>query len=174
MKSIRIVLLCILAAVGYGIVHDQITAHLCVEYFTIGHPPVFNTDHPALLGLGWGILATWWVGLLLGIPMAFAARFGDRPKRSIKSLLRPLGILVCVMAGFAVLAGVLGYLAASAHLVSLRAWIALKVPENRHVLFLTDLWIHLSSYGSGFVGGAILCRHVWRSRSEPGNDTDSS
>lgn len=172
MKYISIVLLCILVAVGYGIVHDQITAHLCVEYFTIGHPPVFNTDSPTLLGFGWGILATWWVGLLLGIPMAFAARFGDRPKRSLKSLLRPLGILTCVMAGFAVLAGVMGYFVASAHLVSLKGWTASKVPENSHVLFLTDLWIHLSSYGSGFVGGAILCRHVWRSRTQPGNDAD--
>ena len=59
LKSLFIVMLCIFAAIGYGIVHDKITAHLCVEYFTIGHPPDFGTDNPALLGLGWGILATW-------------------------------------------------------------------------------------------------------------------
>lgn len=36
MKAIAIVLLCIASAVVYGILHDQITARLCVEYFTIG------------------------------------------------------------------------------------------------------------------------------------------
>lgn len=65
MPFIRIVLLSILAAIGYGIIHDQVTARICVEYFTIGHPPIFHTDSPALLGVRWGILATWWVGLIL-------------------------------------------------------------------------------------------------------------
>ncbi|MFI5379272.1 MAG: hypothetical protein ACHRHE_08245 [Tepidisphaerales bacterium] len=44
MKVLATILLCILAAVCYGIVHDQVTARICVEYFTIGHPPVFLTD----------------------------------------------------------------------------------------------------------------------------------
>ena len=68
MESLKIVLLCILSAILYGILQDQVTARVCVEYFTIGHPPVFNTESPTLLALGWGVIATWWVGLLLGIP----------------------------------------------------------------------------------------------------------
>ena len=87
MQFVSIVLMCVLAAVGYGIVHDQVTARVCVEYFTIGHPPVFGTDDPTLLGIGWGIIATWWVGVLLGIPLAMVARLGSRPKRSVGSLL---------------------------------------------------------------------------------------
>jgi len=43
-----IVLLCIVAAVVYGVVHDQVTARVCVEYFTIGHPPVFDTADLAI------------------------------------------------------------------------------------------------------------------------------
>ena len=39
-EAIRIALFATLAAIVYGIVHDQVTAHLCVEYFTIAHPPV--------------------------------------------------------------------------------------------------------------------------------------
>jgi hypothetical protein len=69
-RFVSIILLCIVAAVIYGVVHDQITARICVEYFTIGHPPVFGTDDPTLLGLGWGVIATWWVGLILGFPLA--------------------------------------------------------------------------------------------------------
>src|SRR5438552_16041804 len=101
MESLKIILLCILAAVVFGILHDLVTAHVCVEYFTIGHPPVFDTDSPTLLAFGWGVIATWWVGVLLGIPLALAARAGSRPPRSVRSLARPVLILLAVMAAAA-------------------------------------------------------------------------
>jgi len=63
MEALKIAVTCIVAAVLYGIVHDQFTARICIEYFTIFHPPVFHTQSPTLLGIGWGILATWWVGV---------------------------------------------------------------------------------------------------------------
>ena len=105
MQSVRIILFCIAAAVSYGIVHDQVTARVCVEYFTIGHPPVFAPKDPTLLGIGWGILATWWVGLLLGLPLAVAARAGRRPKRSAASLVQPVLCLFGVTAACALIAG---------------------------------------------------------------------
>jgi hypothetical protein len=58
METVKIVLLCIGSAVLFGIVHDQVTARLCVEYFTIGHPKVFGTESPTLLAFGWGVIAT--------------------------------------------------------------------------------------------------------------------
>jgi hypothetical protein len=33
------------------------------------------------------------------------------------------------------------------------------VPADRHVAFLTDLWIHLASYLAGGLGGLAPC--VW-------------
>ena len=164
LKSIAIILLCIAAAVCYGIVHDQITARICVEYFTIGHPPVFGTTDPTLLGLGWGILASWWVGLLLGVPLAFGARFGNTPKRSVSSLLRPIGILIGIMALCAAIAGTVGFFAATFRLVYLLEPLATHVPASRQIAFLTDLWIHSASYGVGFIGGIVVCWQVWRSR----------
>lgn len=74
MESLKIILLCILSAVLYGILHDQVTARVCVEYFTVAHPPIFHTTSPTLLAIGWGILATWWVGLILGVPAAVVSR----------------------------------------------------------------------------------------------------
>lgn len=59
MQSIVIVHMCVLAAVCYGIAHDQVTARVRVKYFTLGHPPVFGSDNPTLFGIGWGIIATW-------------------------------------------------------------------------------------------------------------------
>src|SRR5262249_39988177 len=97
-QSLAIVLMCVAAAVCYGIAHDQVTARVCVEYFTVGHPPAFGTQDPTLLGIGWGIIATWWVGLLLGVPLAIVARAGSRPKQSVLSLFRPLTWLLAVMA----------------------------------------------------------------------------
>ena len=39
METIKIILMEVAAAIVYGILHDQITARVCVEYFTIGHGP---------------------------------------------------------------------------------------------------------------------------------------
>ncbi|MBN1395803.1 MAG: hypothetical protein JW959_12345, partial [Pirellulales bacterium] len=72
MEPLKILLLCVDAAIVYGVLHDQVTARVCVEYFTVGHPPVFATDSPTLLAFGRGFIATWWVGLILGV-LAIAA-----------------------------------------------------------------------------------------------------
>src|SRR5205085_4521353 len=112
MPALAILLLSVLAAITYGVLHDQVTARLCVEYFTIGHPPVFDTTDPTLLGLGWGVIATWWVGLILGVPLAIAARAGRRPKRSAAELIRPILVLLACMGAAALLAGAVGHVLA--------------------------------------------------------------
>jgi hypothetical protein len=172
MHSIGIVFLCIISAVIYGVVHDQITVRVCIEYFTIGHPPVFHTDSPTLLGLGWGVIATWWAGFLLGVPLAIAARAGRRPKRSVRSLLRPVGSLLLVMAACAALAGVVGYTLGRGGAVMLVDPIAASVPRDRHVPFLADLWAHSASYFVGFVGGIVVIVSVWRSRGDKPHASD--
>ena len=164
MSSLAIIGMCILAAVVYGIVHDQITARVCVEYFTIGHPPIFGTDDPTLLGLGWGVIATWWVGAILGIGLAIAARAGSLPKRSLASLVRPVLMLMGIMAVCALVAGAAGYALARNDLIFLSEPLAYRVPVDRHARFLADGAAHLASYFVGFVGGIVLMNRVWRSR----------
>lgn len=163
-QGVYTVFLCIGAAMLYGVLHDQVTARVCVEYFTVGHPPIFNTQDPTLLGLGWGILATWWVGLLLGIPLALAARVGHRPQRNVGSLLRPIAGLLATMAVGALAAGLVGGLLASHGLVYLTGPLAYELPPPKHVPFLADLWAHSASYLTGFVGGIVIIVQVWRSR----------
>ena len=164
MQSVAIILLCVFFAISYGIAHDQVTARICVEYFTIGHPPVFGTDDPTLLGIGWGVIATWWVGLLLGVPLAVAARVGRRPKRSVRSLVWPLSILMMVMAGCALLAGIIGWILAENGTIRLVDPLARRVPAVKHVPFLADGWAHSASYIVGFIGGIEVIVLVWRSR----------
>jgi hypothetical protein len=166
MQFLGIVLFCVLAACAYGVAHDMVTARVCVEYFTIGHPPIFHTDDPTLLALGWGIIATWWVGAILGVALAVAARVGNRPPRPLASLVRPVLLLLAVMAVSALCAGVVGWFTASrgGMVVVPPLHDAQDLPPEKRAAFLADLWAHSASYLVGFVGGLVVCVRVWRSR----------
>ena len=164
MQGLRIIGLTILAAVGYGILHDQVTARICVEYFTIGHPPLLPTESPTWLAIGWGIVATWWVGLPLGILLAAAARAGHRPKWTARQLRRPIAVLLLCMGACAAVAGIVGGILALRGAVWLVPPLAARVPADRHVAFLVDLWMHSASYLAGVVGGFVLIIWTWRQR----------
>lgn len=164
MHAIAIVVLCTGSAVIYGILLDQITARVCLEYFTIGHPPVFDTTSPTWLGVGWGIIATWWAGFALGVPLAIAARAGRRPKRRVQSLVRPIAQLLLIMAACAMLAGIIGYVLGLWRIFVLVEPLSSRVPTDKHVRFLADAWAHSASYLIGFVGGIVVVVKVWRSR----------
>ena len=43
--------------------------------------------------IAYGIVATWWVGLILGIPLATIARIGSRSKMTVGSLIRPVTVI---------------------------------------------------------------------------------
>ena len=165
MRFLAIVALCVLAAVTYGILHDQITARVCVEYFTVGHPPVFDTDDPTLLGLGWGVIATWWVGVLLGVPLAAAARFGPRPKRAVRSLVHPITRLMVMCAGCAAIAGLVGWLMERNGLGAVIVYeFDARLPREKHAAFAAAAGAHSASYAVGFVGGIVVIVRVWWSR----------
>ena len=154
----------IVAACVYGVIHDQITARICVEYFTLGHAPLFATESPTLLGIGWGIIASWWGGAILGLGLAAAARVGRPPKIAASNMIRPVIILLGVMAISALIAGIVGNLAARMGWVYLIGQIAIDVPKEKHPAFLADMWAHGASYLVGFLGGWILIVRTWWSR----------
>jgi hypothetical protein len=165
-ESLKIVFLCIAASVVYGILHDQVTARVCVEYFTIGHPPVFRTEDPTLLAFGWGVIATWWMGAILSFPAVTACRVGSLPKFDTAGLVRPISVLLIVMAVASLAAGVGGYCAARAGVIRLEGSLAELVSPEKHVAFLADRAAHLTAYGVGFLGGIVLSLWVlfqrWR------------
>ncbi len=165
MRFLAIVALSVGAAVLYGIAHDQITARICVEYFTVGHPRIIQSESPTMLGLVWGVVATWWVGAALGVALGFAAQGGGRPQILAADLVRPISILLGVMAGAACLAAVIGYSAATAGAFSsFHEWLSLWMPTERVPRFVACLWAHSASYLVGFLGGATLCILTWRRR----------
>ena len=164
MESVKIVLTALAAGIGYGIVHDQITVRVCVEYFTIGHPALFQTTSPTLLALAWGIAATWWVALPLGFALAVAARLGPQPKYDANRVLRPLLLLLVCMAVIAAAFGVAGYLGVRSGMVSVDPWVMTNIAASKQAAFIGNWWAHSASYLSGTAGGLILCIYVWRTR----------
>ena len=164
MEFLKIVGLGILAAVSYGIIHDQTTVRVCVEYFTIGHPPLIPSTSPTLLALAWGVVATWWVGLPLGFTLASAARLGHRP-RLLAAQLTPLILrLLATMAAVALFAGIVGYILARRGDISLPGDWATIIPAPAQPRFLADAWAHSASYLSGIVGGLVLVVIAYRRR----------
>ena len=164
LEVLKILLLAVSAAMVYGTVHDQITARVCVEYFTIAHPWIFPTESPTWLGLVWGIIATWWVGLILGIPAAWLARVGKTPRLDAEDLIRPLAVLLGATGLFAILAGVVSYGLARAGLIASPQSLNYQIVAEHHAAFLAVAASHLASYGGGFVGGIVLCVWIRRQR----------
>lgn len=156
METVKILVACIATAVLYGIAHDQVTARVCLEYFTIGHPPIFQTESPTLLALGWGTLATWWAGLLVGIPISAACRIGAWPKLGARQLIRWLATLQVVTGLASLLAGIWGYYAAKSGEIWIGESLESAIAPEKHVYFLADLWAHRAAYETGFAGGLVL------------------
>ena len=80
----------------YGILHDQVTARVCLEYFTIGHPRIIDSTDPTMLALAWGVVATWWFALPFGLVAAGIARFGKGNQLSVAETLRLAALSLAV------------------------------------------------------------------------------
>ncbi len=162
-ESLKIVATCVVAAVLYGIIHDQFTARICLEYFTIFHPPIFHTQSPTLLGIGWGIVATWWVGAFFSVPLTFAARAGSRPALRASELRRPIVMLLAFMAGSALVFGIAGYVLARTGVIS-TDWLTFSSSRPKRYRFMADWWAHSASYASAFIGATVVCVLTYRRR----------
>lgn len=162
MRFFSVVLIVVVAAVAYGVVHDQVTVRVSLEYFTIGHPPVFDTQSPTLLALGWGVLATWWVGVPLGFLLATASQSGRRmpplPCRTVACL---VGAVLVAMAIAAAISGTVGFVLASSNQLLLPEHLAALIPPAQHDRFFAARWAHGASYSVGIAGGLVTVAVAW-------------
>lgn len=165
MRFFGIVLLVVVAAVGYGITNDMITVRVSLEYFTVGHPPVFKTTSPTLLALGWGVLATWWVALPFGFLLAAVSQNGRKhPPLSTRIVARLIIRLLAVMALAALVSGAIGFVLANRDVLELPADVASAVRESQQDRFIAAWWAHGASYVVGVVGGLLIIALAWRMR----------
>ena len=159
-ESLKILLLVVLGSVVFGVLHDQVTARVCLEYFTVTHPPLVESQSPTVVALAWGVVATWWMGVLLGLPLAVAARLGRPPRVSARELLRPLLIVLGTMGALAIVAGVAGFLVNT----PLHPEIASVIDPSRHDRWRSAWFAHNASYMGGSIGGVLLWIWVLASR----------
>ncbi|MBV6457879.1 MAG: hypothetical protein HONBIEJF_00999 [Fimbriimonadaceae bacterium] len=144
--ALLFVLYCLVVAVLYGTVHDLVTAHVAVEYFSIHHAKVIESDNPIALALVWGFLATFWVGLLGGAWLVLTNLVG--PTMPLKWQWLRRGVLIVAVASLT---------AAMLILVSFM-WLTTLVPmaerkrdfENDRRLISVAM-AHLTSYMSSAV-----------------------
>lgn len=163
----KVVSLCLGAAVGYGIVHDQITARLCIEYFTVAHAPLIQTTSPTLIGLFWGVAATFGVGLALGCPLALVAHSPGLPPVPLAKLGKSIGLLLAMMATAATVCGFAGFELSRRGFVSLPESWADVIPLAHANGFMAAWAAHGASYLVGLVGGCTLIFRIWRARGKP-------
>jgi hypothetical protein len=163
----KIILLSTCAAMVYGILHDQITARVCVEYFSIAHPALFPTASPTLLALGWGVTATLGAGLVFGVLLARASQSAGRPPMPIAKLVRPIAVWLAIMALAATLAGFVGFELARRSLVVVPLGWADLIPPAQHHRFAAVWFAHSTSYAVGIIGGTRLILHIWNKRLRP-------
>lgn len=167
MNTLKIIAATVLAFVIYGILHDQVTARVCIEYFTVGHlhPAFLPVDNPTVIALYWGIVATWWFGLPIGVLLAMASNLGKWPAFTVRDLLRPALVVMLLTGVSALVAGMMGYFAAQAGWVWLIGY-ADVLPASKEAPFIADLWAHTASYNVGGLLSLGLCGWViWRRRS---------
>ncbi|MFZ1741328.1 MAG: hypothetical protein WAT93_00650 [Pontixanthobacter sp.] len=155
-QFVRIVLFAVFAAVIYGILHDLVTAHLSLEYFTIAHPPLPLPQTSLAMALAWGVIATWWFGAILGIALGFAAQIGKAPKIDFAELKRPIILLMVASGVCAALAMVIGALLFQLGVIWVGPMLENAIPSEKHQAFLAAAWAHSASYLIGGIGGLFL------------------
>ena len=167
MHKLRIILICTLAAMAYGVLHDQITARICLEYFTIAHPPLFQTTSVTKLALCWGAAATAGIGLAFGAVLALVSQSAGSPPVPAGKLVPRIGRLLAAMGISALVAGCAGFYLSRWALIPFPAGLAEVIPAARHDRFIAVWFAHLASYLIGFTGSALLIGRVWKERGKP-------
>ena len=111
-----------------------------------------------------GVLIHAVVGLMLGLPLAAAARLGGRPKRSAGSLVRPLVLMLVAMTAFAFAAGVVGFMMARSGNLGVPQQFQEQIPQAKWPAFQACALAQSASYYVAFVGDGMLVAWVWVSR----------
>ena len=163
-QIILIISLCLFVTLTYGIVHNQLTTRISLEYFTIGHHKIIDSTSPTLLGIAWGIYSNWWVGLSLGILLAVVGRAGHWKKRDAYSFIKPLCFISLVSIIGAGIAGFLGYMLTDNGVLGLSAPLSTAVPASNHASYIAALWMHTASYFVATAASLILALFVFTRR----------
>lgn len=156
-QFLAIIAMCVAAAVTYGIIHDQVTVRICLEYFTVLHPHIIDSTNPTIIALVWGVVATWWVGLPLGVLVAVASRLGKSNRLEPRQLVIPLLVLLGVV-GLCAVAGAM--VAPSVAPPWEQTEMRVEITPEQYPAIVVCAGAHTASYASGVLGGLGLVAWV--------------
>ena len=147
----------------YGIIHDQFTFTISSEYFTVYKFDQFNftdwgNNSPRLTTALIGFLATWWVGLIIGIFQATVGLIHKSSRLMFKMVLNAIGITLVTAVLFALVGGVVGYFNTMGEF---ECCFPYDIIERRN--FRIVGYIHNFSYFGGEIGCVIgLAYQIWK------------
>lgn len=160
-----IIFIAIVIACLFGVIHDHITYTISPEYYTKFKFSQFGLDSSPVIGNErylvtlTGIIATWWVGAILGGVFSFMSLVLKTWKIMLKICLKAMGLTIGITALFAFS----GYLYGK--------FILLKSGELMNIYDVKDFdafikvgAIHTASYMGGFVGMIIGAIYIVQKR----------
>lgn len=137
----------------YGILHDQLTYSISPEYFTkfkyrqFGFEPEWFGGHRQTVA-AIGFLATWWMGLFIGIPLGLLSLIFPDHKTMAAVISKSIGIVLVVT----VIAATIGFIYGRFYLA--KTGVDWWLPDDLidKAAFITVGSIHNFSYIGGVVG----------------------
>ena len=162
------ILLCfcaMFAAAAFGIVHNQISFTVGSSYFydvkfsQFGIDPLFQNRIGASVV---GVLASWWMGLLMGIPAFALGAFTQKGRRRyFYAGLRAIGIAISVAAIGAFVGLAFGHIA---DINALVGYLPMIDAFSDPIGFVRAAIMHEASYFGGAIGALSALYVMWRAR----------
>ena len=148
----------------YGVLHDQLTYTVAPEYYTCFKFPQFGLSPelvaiPRLGAAAVGFLATWWIGIPIGLGLAVVLLF--HPAGAIlRAYLKGMLVLICTALAFGLAGLMLGFLFFARMADN---WL---LPEGvtQAGRFIAVGCMHNGSYLGGLVGLILAILHLVRNR----------
>jgi hypothetical protein len=147
------ILVAIIIAGLYGVLHDQVTYSISAEYFTKFKYRQFRID-PAVYGghrqavAMIGFLATWWMGYIIGIPLALTGLIFRDNITMRSAIIKAIGIVFFTV----ILFGIAGYFYGKYHLIKtgVNWWMPDDLVNKNDFIIVGS--IHNFSYLGGITG----------------------
>ena len=158
---LQFIVLAIVAAALFGALHDHISYSVSPEYYTRFKFLQFHLLDPAiperLRAAGVGVLASWWMGIPLGVLTGAAGFLHRDPRQMRRALLWSLPFVVAVTLAFAL--GGLAFGVMRTVPVDLASYRGLYIPAGVEdpAAFLRVGYMHNFAY----LGGAAAVPAAW-------------
>ncbi len=154
MNFIKCFLLVFFGVIIFSILHDLITANICLEYFTKAHVKVISSENPFILALFWGVFASWW----LALPIAFSIAMIIHHKKSVSFIWLRKKIITNLSGLFllCVFVGIIGFTLSKFEIIRPSENFLLKIGNIHWENFFYCIFSHTCAYVGGILVGGLL------------------